>query len=139
MQRPDVRQVRLTEVEDDAAANEGGGQVALVVARDDDQRDAALAGDAAASVGNFEAQTAEHLEEIVRQVGIGFVYFVDQDHRRCERRRRLPVFTAERPRVFRRLLIERLPHDGRAYVREQVRIELLQVGVLQAAQMIDFP
>ena len=138
MQRADPGQIGLAEVEDDAAAHERGRQVAFVIAGDDDQRNAAAAGDAAPGISDFEAQPSKDLEQVVRQVGIRLVDLVDQDHRGGQSDRRV-VVSAEQARVSRGLLVERFPDHRRPHIGEEVGIELLQVGVLQAAQLIDVP
>src|SRR4030095_7101739 len=108
MERTYSGQVGLLQVEHDATTHERRRQVALVVAGDDDQRDATPAGDAAARVGDLEAQAAEYLEKIVRQVGVRLVDLVDQDHRRRQRRRLATTLGAERSWILRRALVERL-------------------------------
>jgi hypothetical protein len=87
-------QLQLGEVDEveDAAPQEGVGQLLLVVAGDD--HDGALRGhDLVAGLGDAEAHAVELVEQVVGELEVGLVDLVDEEHHPLLARERLP----ERP------------------------------------------
>jgi hypothetical protein len=67
---------------EDAAAEEGVGQLLLVVAGDDDHR-AQGGHHLVAGLDDAEAHAVELVEEIVGELQVGLVDLVDEEHDRC--------------------------------------------------------
>jgi len=74
---------------EEAAAQEGVGQLLLVVGGDDDDRPRSLAAPLAGLV-DVELHTVELLQQIVGEFDIGLVDLVDQQHGPHGRDERLP-------------------------------------------------
>jgi len=99
------------EVQHHAAAHEGGGQLALLVGRDDDERKPTAFGahGEMAQRRHREAVVAEHTEQGIGDLGVGLVDLVDQEHGG------MPVVTH---------LVHRLPEAPAFHVLHVGRVEL---------------
>ncbi len=86
-------QVGEFDVVEEAAAQEGVGQLLLVVRRDDDDR-AALRLHRLAGFVDEEFHAVQLLQQVVGEFDVGLVDLVDQQHRALVRRERLPQLAA---------------------------------------------